>query len=204
MSDQGNSFYVLIEQVQQGSQEAARQLAETYGPYVRRVVRSRLGRELRSRFDSLDFVQLVWASFFCDPANAPRLETSEQLVAYLCGMASNKVIDEVRRSQSQKADVDREQHVDRRDEYAAVYGRDPTPSAVAIFREQYDALVTRQPENVGRAAQLRFEGATYEEIADELKVSERHVRRTLDRLQPDGSLRAPQTTKESPRRRNAG
>jgi RNA polymerase sigma-70 factor (ECF subfamily) len=190
--------------VQQGSQEASRELAETYGSHVRRAVRQRLRRQLRSRYDSLDFVQNVWASFFCDPTNAPAIETPAQLVAYLCRLAHNKVIDEIRRSQTQKADVDREQHIDRRDEYAPVYGRDPTPSAVAVFHERYDALVTRQPEDISRAAQLRFEGATYEEIAEKMNVSERHVRRTLNRLQPDGSLRKPDSAKEPPQKRNAG
>ena len=204
MSDQGDSFYVLIRQVQQGSQEASRVLAETYGSHVRRAVRRRLRRHLRSRYDSLDFVQNVWASFFCDPASAPALKTPDQLISYLCGMARNKVVDEIRRSQSQRADVDREQHVDRRDEYAPVYGRDPTPSAVAIFHEQYEVLVKRQPDNVSRAAQLRFEGATYEEIAEEMNCSERHVRRTLNRLQPDGSLRKADSAKEPSQQRNAG
>lgn len=204
MSDQGNSFFILIQQVRQGSQEASRELAETYGSHVRRAVRQKLGRHLRSRYDSLDFVQNVWASFFCDPASAPALETPAQLVAYLCRLAQNKVIDEVRRSQTQKGDIDREQHVDRPDEFAPVYGRDPTPSAVAVFRERYDALVTRQPEEISQAAQLRYEGATYEEIAERMNVSERHVRRALDRLQPDGSLLEPPSRPRPPRKRNAG
>lgn len=188
MSDLDKSFHLLIEQIKQGSHEAARELAETYGPCVQRYVRRWIRRDLRNRFDSLDFVQLVWASFFCDPDKVPALESPEQLVAYLNRMAQHKVIDEGRRQDLLKSNVRREERLAYRGDFVPIYGRDPTPSAVAIFQEEYDALVTRQPEQVGRVAQLRFEGATYEEIADELQISERHARRAIARLGAERSL----------------
>jgi RNA polymerase sigma-70 factor (ECF subfamily) len=185
MSEQDKSIQRLIERIQQGSHEAARELTETYGPYLQRYVRRFIGRELRNRFDSLDFVQLVWASFFCEPANVPTVESPGQLAAYLARMAQHKVIDEGRRLQNAKSDARREQRIEGRAEFTPLYGRDPTPSAVAIFQEQYDALVTQQPQTVSRVAQLRFEGATYEEIAQELQISERHARRAIARLQAE-------------------
>jgi RNA polymerase sigma factor (sigma-70 family) len=188
MSDQNRSFHVLIEQIQQGSQEAARELAETYGPHVQRYVRRQINRDLRNRFDSLDFVQLVWASFFCEPAKVPALQSPGQLIAYLGRMAQHKVIDEVRKQRSKKADVQREQRLPLVDETGQIRGRDPTPSAVAIFQEEFDALVTRQPATVGQVARLRYEGATYEEIAEELQISERHARRAIARLEAERTV----------------
>ncbi len=64
-----------------------------------------------------------------------------------------------------------------------IASRDPTPSAVAIFNEQWENLVDRQPADVGRVVQMRYEGATYREIADELKINERTARKAIDRLE---------------------
>jgi DNA-directed RNA polymerase specialized sigma24 family protein len=49
-----------------GSQEDIQRLINEYGDCIQRVVRRRLDTRLRSKFDSLDFVQMVWASFFRD------------------------------------------------------------------------------------------------------------------------------------------
>src|SRR6478736_4128141 len=62
-----SEFAALIEQVRAGSQEAAWTLVEKYGRDVQRFVRRTLHQRLRSKFDSLDFVQIVWGSFFRAP-----------------------------------------------------------------------------------------------------------------------------------------
>ncbi|MCA9151905.1 MAG: hypothetical protein KDA92_21530, partial [Planctomycetales bacterium] len=55
------TFSHLLEQVRQGSDEAAWDLVETYGPHVLRTIRRTLSREIRGKFDSDDFAQAVWA-----------------------------------------------------------------------------------------------------------------------------------------------
>jgi RNA polymerase sigma factor (sigma-70 family) len=180
MSDSATQFRTLIQQVQLGSHEAAQQLASAYGPHVRRYVHRTLTREMRNQYDSLDFVQLVWASFFYQPEDLPQIDSPAQLIGYLVRMAQHKLLDEERRLHTQKNDVDREQRIDLPDKH--IKSRDPTPSAVAIFREEWETLVSRQPAEVGRVVQLRYEGATYQEIADELQINERTARKTIDRL----------------------
>jgi RNA polymerase sigma-70 factor (ECF subfamily) len=185
MNEQAATFRALIEQVQLGSHEAAQQLADAYGPHVRRYVHRTLSRELRGQYDSLDFVQLVWASFFHQPEDLPQIDSPEQLIGYLVRMAQHKLLDEKRRLHAQKNDVARERRIDVPEKH--ITSRDPTPSALAIFREEWDTLVTRQPAEVGRVVQLRYEGATYREIADELQIHERTARKTIDRLERDRS-----------------
>ena len=74
------------------------------------MVRRQLPRLLRSRFDSLDFLQSVWGSFFRRMRTAPtEFEDSRHLVAFLARAAKNKVIDEYRRSASRKHDMHREE-----------------------------------------------------------------------------------------------
>jgi RNA polymerase sigma-70 factor (ECF subfamily) len=183
IADRELHFRDLIRQVQQGSQQAARLLADVYGPHVQRYVRRAISREMRNQFDSLDFVQLVWTSFFSQTGDLPEIDSPAQLVGYLARMAQHKVLDEERRLHTQKHDIRREDRV--HVPVADVISRDPTPSAVAIFHEEWESLVDRQPQHVGRVVQLRYEGATYQEIADELNINERTARKTIDRLERD-------------------
>src|SRR3954449_10048514 len=96
--------------IQAGDEGAARELLQRFEPEVRLVVRRQLPRLLRSRFDSLDFLQSVWGSFFRRMRDAPtEFEDSRHLVAFLARAAKNKVIDEYRRAASLKQDMHREE-----------------------------------------------------------------------------------------------
>ena len=62
-----------------------------------------------SKFDSMDFVQSVWLSFFKNRAAIADFQTASQLVAFLATAARNKVCTESRRRlYTQKHDIRRE------------------------------------------------------------------------------------------------
>jgi hypothetical protein len=54
-----------------------------------------------------------------------------------------------------------------------------------MFRERWNRLVSGQPSQVKRIVELRFAGATYHEIADELHIHERTARKAIERLVQD-------------------
>lgn len=180
-----------MERLQQGSQDAAWELIGVYGPHVQRFVRRTLTQDLRSKFDSIDFAQIVWASFFRAPDRIRQMETPQQLMAYLAAMARNKVIDESRRRlDSQKHNVRLEVSVERMDAAAAqgLRSHDPSPSSVAVARERWDRLVVNQPADVRQILELRFQGGTYDEIARQMQLNERTVRRVIAKLIKDDTL----------------
>jgi RNA polymerase sigma-70 factor (ECF subfamily) len=184
MSDENRRFQKLLRELRGGSQDAARELAETYGEHVRRCVRYRLPRRLRGQYDSLDFVQIVWTSVFTDPDKLADVHEPEQFIKYLAGVARNKVVTAGRRHFSQKNNVEREVRVD---ENASVVGphpagRDPTPSTLASFNEQWDNLVEKQPPDERLIIAMRFEGNTVEEVAKRLSVDKRTAQRIITRL----------------------
>src|SRR5215211_2626321 len=76
-------FRELLTRAQQGSEDAARELYEKYVAHVLRCVRNRMWRRLRSKFDSQDFVQSVWKSFFHDGGKLPDFQTPADLMSYL-------------------------------------------------------------------------------------------------------------------------
>jgi RNA polymerase sigma factor (sigma-70 family) len=177
-------FEALIERVRAGSQDAAWDLVEKYGRDVQRFVRRSLHQRLRAKFDSLDFVQIVWGSFFRAPERLEGMAKSEQLVAYLATLAKFKVLTEVRRRlQTAKYDVNREAGGDESrqspDENSAPT---PSPSAVAIAKERWQLLLAGEPDRVRRIVELRLQGTTFNEIASHLHIHERTARKTIERL----------------------
>lgn len=181
----GNQFAALMEQLSRGSEDAVWELVELYGDAIRRAVRRGLNERMRPKFDSLDFVQLVWQSFFRQPTNLQRFDKPEQLIAFLITMARNKVGMEARRRLlGQKYNVNREVgiHELEDDTAARLISSEPEPVAAAIARERWEGLLQDQPPHYRRIVQLRLEGHTLQHIADELHLDESTVRRFLKRL----------------------
>jgi RNA polymerase sigma-70 factor (ECF subfamily) len=180
------TFRGLLDEVRNGSQDAAWELVETYGPHVHRYVRRVMHRSLRSKFDSLDFVQIMWASLFREPGNLARFDQPEEFIAYLVTLAKNKVFTELRRRTTSGYDIGREQQYPH-DNVAMVDVRQqpPTPSAVAIAKERWVHLVSNQNQTVQSVVTLRLRGDTFGEIADKLQIHERTARKAIAQLTGD-------------------
>ncbi len=174
----------FLARIQAGEEAAARELLARYEAEVRLVVRRQLPRLLRSRFDSLDFLQSVWGSFFRRVRNGPaEFEDSRHLVAFLARAAKNKVIDEYRRAGSRKQDMHREEPLwveeGRLKELAAAID---TPSQVAQAREVLGRLRDLVPEERREIVALKAEGLSSKDIGERLGISERTVQRVLEDL----------------------
>ena len=106
----GSELRAFLDRIRAGDEQAARELLARYEAQVRLVVRRQLPRLLRSRFDSLDFLQSVWASFFLRLRSGPeKFEDPRYLVTFLAQVAKNKVVDQYRRAVSRKQDIHREE-----------------------------------------------------------------------------------------------
>src|SRR5271166_1218792 len=88
----------LIARAKAGDDSAIREFLTRFEPEVRIIVRGRLPKRLRSQFDSMDFVQAVWQSFFTDLRDSSQeFENVNHLRGFLAGVARNKVFQEHRR-----------------------------------------------------------------------------------------------------------
>jgi len=183
---ESDDFRDLLRRVGEGSEEAAWELVERYGGAIHRAVRRALHSKLRPKFDSLDFVQLVWSSFFRGRDNLARFERPGELAAFLATMARNKVGMEARRRlMTDKYNLNRERPLDASGPAGAareIAGSQPTPADVAIARELWDSMLRDQPEHYRRIIELRLQGRTHQEIADTLHLAQSTVRRFLKRL----------------------
>lgn len=178
-------FESLMRDAAGGSEEAAWRVVELYGPYVFRSVRRALHPKIRPQFDSVDFVQAVWASLFASREKLNQVEQPQDLIALLSAIGRNKVVDVLRQqTQTLKYDISREVSTDRQGVpvVESSPSRDPTPSDVAIARERWEQLMRGQPSHYRSIVVLRMQGETHQNIARQLNVTDRTVRRVLTRL----------------------
>lgn len=175
-------FTELMQQVRQGSPEAAARLLREHGPLVMAVVRRRLHRRLRPKFDSVDFTQAVWASFFVRAAKNHQFETPDQLAAFLVQMAQNKLAAEHRRRfRTAKYQIHREADAaSAASDHVPAPG--PSPTEMAIAKETLEQLLTGQPAHYRQIVELKLAGLTVDEIAQRVGTHERTVRRVLKQL----------------------
>jgi RNA polymerase sigma factor (sigma-70 family) len=185
LEKQSQEFGRLMEQVAAGSQEAARELYRRYGPYIRRVVRRKLDARLRPKFDSGDFEQDVWASFFAHDFQKEPFDRPEALVKLLVTLTCHKVTDAFRkRLVGQKYNVQREHSLDsstvtREGELVAP---DDTPSQAVADQDQWEHFFQRQTDRGQQMLELFRQGKTHCQIAQEVGMNEKTVRRLLYQL----------------------
>lgn len=179
-------FSALIEQIRCGSAEAVGLLMEHYEDAIHRVIRRRLNPRLRSQYDTVDFAQIVWASFFTDLDKMSKCKSASELEGLLTTMARNKVIDACRRRlMRERNKADRECRIDRDDSLTpfAIQSSDATPSHIVSIREQWEQLLENLPERHRRMIVLRASGWTIKEIAAQVEMNERTIRRVFTSIQ---------------------
>jgi RNA polymerase sigma factor (sigma-70 family) len=184
MIETNDHFQLLMSRVREGSEDAAWELVGSHGEAIRRAVRRALNERLRSKFDSLDFVQIVWNSFFRDRDRLEHFDSPEELARFLIAVAHKKVhIESRRRLRSDKYDVRRERPLDPSVEGGSdMPGRQPSPIEVAIAREQWDRLLQGQPDQYRQFVRLRLQGHTYQAIGEAFHLDARTVRRFFKKL----------------------
>ena len=184
-SGQGRSGNIqgLLARIKDGDEGAARELLTRYESKVRLVVRRQLPRLLRSRFDSLDFLQSVWGSFFHRIRTGPNdLDDEQNLIAFLAwaaeqGHRSSTAEPPPRSRTSTARNGWRSAGIE--DERLA---SGDTPSQVAQAHETYDRLRELLPADRRVILELKAEGYSCREIGDRLGISERTVQRVLEDL----------------------
>lgn len=168
--------------------EAISRMLTRFEPYLLRIVRRRLNVRLRTKVDSIDVVQSVWASFFRVADRVSSFDHSGQMLKFLITIARNKVMDEMRRTfVTAKRALNRETSLfdlgpDENTPADVVDTRLSRPAELADARDHWRVWTRGQPKKHQRVMELRAAGATYKEISDRLGIHERSARKIINRL----------------------
>jgi RNA polymerase sigma factor (sigma-70 family) len=182
--DDERMLFDLLQQIQEGSQEAARQFLDRYGRYILRVIRRQLHDKLRGEFDSQDFLQDVCLSFFRRPPSPEKFPDQEALRRFLCNLARNKVVDRVRHRRAQRFAPERIHSLDGSARYEArhLVGREPAPSESLRAADAINPCVFEGYPDPEQIVRMVRDGCSREEMARVLRVSVRQVTRLLAQL----------------------
>jgi len=181
-----DDFADLMARAKAGDPAAIREFLLRFEPEVRMMVRARLPKRLRTQFDSLDFVQAVWQSFFSDlPNDTPDFVKVEHVHGFLAGVVRNKVYEQDRKlTRTAKYNVSREERLyirrGDRDVPREVISPDPSPSQAAQASDRLAQLTNGRGPREVKMITLRREGLTYDEIAARMGVNEKTVRRIIE------------------------
>jgi RNA polymerase sigma-70 factor (ECF subfamily) len=179
-------FAELLARARNGDEAAVRELLDRFEPEIRGVVRGRLPKTLRTQFDSMDFVQAVWQSFFFRlRGRSPEFSNPGHLRGYLAGIARNKVFEEHRkRTRTEKYAITREQRLyTQRGEHEVardLVSPDPSPSQAVQASDRLAQLLAGCRPHEVRVITLRHQGLTFDEIAARTGINERSARKIID------------------------
>ncbi len=170
----------LLDGLQRGDETAAAQLFNTYEPYLRMVVRRQLSAPLRSKFDSVDIVQSVWADVL-DGFRSARWQFSDgsHLQAFLVQSARNRFIDRLRQHRTA---LEREQPItanDGSDRLDSLASGGTRPSEEVRADELWEKMLDLCPPTHHELLKLKRQGLSLNEIANQTGLHPSSVRRIL-------------------------
>lgn len=180
------SFAELIEDVRDGDEAAAEHIVNEYTAALVAVARRQMGAKLARRVDPEDIIQSTYRSLFVRmKAGEYELGSGRDLWKLLVTIALNKVRRKAKFHRSARRNMDLDQSVaSPSDVPGGPVGAagDPTPAdAVALIDELESALEGVRPRD-RQIVELRLQGCSTAEIAQETGRAERSVRRILQHL----------------------
>jgi RNA polymerase sigma-70 factor (ECF subfamily) len=171
------SLDTMLEKLSLGDQEAAARVFREYEPFLRAMVRRRLAPALRSKFDSLDVVQTVWADVLSGfREKETKFTDRSHLRAFLARVTYNHFITHCRRHGPQAAI---EQPLYEDESGVRPVSVEPRPSQVAQADELWESLVEMCPPAHRQVLELKKQGVPLAEIAEKTGLHESSVRRLL-------------------------
>jgi RNA polymerase sigma factor (sigma-70 family) len=170
----------LIERLNDGDIAAAERAFLAYEPYLRMAVRRQLNGPLRSKLDSMDIVQSVWADVLCRFREAGwRFADRSHLRAFLVKVARNRLID--RRREYHRA-LEQERPIDEVKPYELPHADQPRPSEIAQGHELWELMLEKCPPAHREILSLKRQGLPLAEIAARTGLHEGSIRRILYEL----------------------
>jgi RNA polymerase sigma-70 factor (ECF subfamily) len=161
-------FAEFLQRIRAGDEQAAQELVARYEPVVRREVRARLrDPRLRRLFDSADFCQSVFASFFVRAAAGQYdLDHPAHLSNLLLSMARRKLAFCLRHQRAQRRDNRRLHEGEEPLHQAADLRASPSEQ---VGRQELLLLVRqRLSAEENQIALLRGQGCSWSEVAARL------------------------------------
>jgi RNA polymerase sigma-70 factor (ECF subfamily) len=183
-------FQRLIDGLRAGDEATLREVFAHYGPLLRGIADSRLAPGLQRRFDADDVVQSTFRTFFRRAQGGQfQFDDNQRLWNLLLAIALTKLREKVRYHGRQARAVERERPAaasrpgDSTPPEDSVVAPAPPPDAAVELADAYESFLLSLDAQERRLVDLKLQDRTNDEAAEALGISERSVRRILQRLE---------------------
>jgi RNA polymerase sigma factor (sigma-70 family) len=167
----------LLAPLNSGDEFAIKQMFIAFEPYMRMVVHRHIAGSLRAKFDSADVVQSVWADFVAGLQQSKwSFENLDQLRAFLFKMTRHRFIDRLRKH---RESLRREVALPQLPADGLPADRCPRVSENFYADELWQQMIQVCPPDHYELLQLKRQGASIAEIAQQTQLHEGSVRRIL-------------------------
>ena len=175
----------LVMRWREGDQGAADEIFGRYAERLLALARSRLSAKLSRHIDPEDVVQSACRSFFVGARDGRYvLKHSGDLWRLLVAITVHKLQHQLERRTAGKRDLAREASQDdgRNRGTAETLAREPTPAEATALADMVENLLRPLEPLERQIVTLRLDGYSLEEIAQQIRRSERTVRRVLEQF----------------------
>jgi RNA polymerase sigma-70 factor (ECF subfamily) len=179
------TYRVLLDRWRAGDEAAARQLFDLYVERLMALARRRISQRLNSRVDPEDVVQSVFRTFFGHLKEGHfQIQDQDDLSKLLVRITVHKTLRQIAFHKAAKRDPNHEtgQGDEPQERLLELLDREPTPDSAVEFLDQLDHFLGHLRPLDREILRLRMEGYKDVEIAELLGISDRKIRRLMERV----------------------
>ena len=173
----------LVARCRAGSNTAAQEIFDRFVERLLVLARRRIGHRLTSRVDPEDIVQSVFRTFFHRLKNDQfTIDDQDDLFKLLVRITVHKTLRQVAHHKAAKRDPSLEagQGDAAQEQLMQAMDGEPSPETIVAFMDQLEHFLGQFKPQDRRVLELRLQGYSSEEIAQQLGTYDRKVRRVLE------------------------
>ncbi|MCA9036760.1 MAG: protein kinase [Planctomycetaceae bacterium] len=191
MTDALDNSALMFRQMTEGDADSTTELFERYLTRLCRLARTRMSARLQQRIDPEDVVMSAWRSFFIRSREGKFcISESGQIWSLLATITLRKLYRSAAHHNAERRSMAREcgglvdtKSVD------LIVSESPSPEEAVAMADEVEALLAALPASHRRVVELRLQGELIDAIARETELSERTVRRILDGITKQLTIR---------------
>lgn len=175
----------LVERCRAGDQLAAKVLFDRFVERLLHLARRRISQRLASRVDAEDIVQSVFRTFFHRLRQDQfQFDDQDDLFKLLVRITVHKTLRQIAFHRAAKRDPGMEaSHGETGQEMLTqVLDAEPSPETIVTFMDHLEHFLSQLRPDDRQILELRLQGHSTDEIAQQMGMYDRKVRRVLERV----------------------
>lgn len=175
----------FLELLRQGDESTAREIFDRYVDNLVALARKRISQRLASRIDAEDIVQSVFRTFFLRAREGKfQLQEKEDVCKMLARITMHKTFRQIAHHLAAKRNATRDMMGSENSQelLQTLRNHEPTPEEAAELLDQMEHFLAQLRSEDRKILELKMQGHTTLEIAQQLNISDRKIRRLMERI----------------------